>query len=142
MNVEPAPYVFKARVCSVFAYEDSSCVYFIREGEDGPIKIGMSSCKSLEGRLIDLQIGNPRQLLLKAVVPLQGKVNIGRREESRLHEHFESCWIRGEWFRSCAALETLLLEFSYEKYGGMLRKFLRDALLETTVLDTARKKLA
>lgn len=142
MDNDPGPYRFRASICSVFAYEDSSCVYFIQEEGSGPIKIGMSTCRALETRIISLQIGNPRPLALKGVVPLQGRRNVGVKEEARLHEHFASCRIRGEWFRPCPSLESLLVEFAYEKYGGMLRKFLREALVETTVLDTARKMSA
>lgn len=126
---DPGPFQFKGRISTMFMREDSPCVYFIRDGEEGPIKIGLATCSSLESRLCDLQVGNPRQLRFVGVVCLQGSRAIGYREEQRLHLHYDACHVRGEWFEPAPSLLALIEEFSYEKYGGQLREILRDALI-------------
>lgn len=133
MKQDPGPFQFKARISTMFMREDSPCVYFIREGEEGPIKIGLATCSSLEGRISSLQIGNPRVLRFVGVVCLQGSRATGFREEGRLHLHFQAFSLRGEWFEMCESLRALIEEFSYEKYGGQLREILRSALIATEV---------
>lgn len=66
-------------------------IYFIREGEDGPIKIGTTSGDPLE-RLAKLRTGNPRPLRLLATMPG------GPAEERALHARFASLRLEGEWF--------------------------------------------
>jgi len=66
-------------------------VYFIQEGEDGPIKIGeaVHPVKRVE----QMQTGNPRHLRVTAVVLA------GRSTEWQLHGYWRAkAWIRGEWF--------------------------------------------
>lgn len=65
-------------------------IYFIQEGDEGPIKIGHA--KHPIDRLISLQTGNPSELKLRACFP--GYV----RDEIALHKEFEAYRIRGEWF--------------------------------------------
>ena len=69
---------------------DPTFIYFIQSGEDGPIKIGFSG--SPDRRVPQLQTGNPRELLLRHVIP--GDTAI----ERQLHSRFEPARIRGEWF--------------------------------------------
>jgi hypothetical protein len=129
MKQDPGRFEFKARISTMFMREDSPCVYFIQDGEEGPVKIGLATCSSLELRITSLQIGNPRVLRFVGVVCLQGGRHIGYREEQRLHQHFQAFNIRGEWFEMCDSLRALVDEFSYEKYGGQLREFLRSAII-------------
>jgi hypothetical protein len=65
-------------------------IYFIQSGEDGPIKIGYSGRP--DRRLPQLQTGNPRELILRHVIP--GDTSV----ERQLHTRFEPARIRGEWF--------------------------------------------
>lgn len=66
-------------------------VYFIQQGDDGPIKVGWAI--DPDARLAELQIACPDELVLLGFVPgtlvdeawLQGRLVSGR--------------IRGEWFR-------------------------------------------
>lgn len=65
-------------------------VYFVREGHDGPIKIGYA-LEPIQ-RLKSLQIGNPRLLVLVGYFP--GDVAM----ERRLHARFADWRLNGEWF--------------------------------------------
>ena len=65
-------------------------VYFIQSGASGPVKIGLS--KAPARRVNKLQTGNPRELILRHVIP--GDRNI----EDQLHNRFRAARIRGEWF--------------------------------------------
>lgn len=71
-------------------------VYFIQEGEDGPIKIGCT--KGLQGRLDQLQTGHARKLHLRA--SFEG----GREQERELHARFAEHRLQGEWFMPAPAL--------------------------------------
>lgn len=62
----------------------------MREGDDGPIKIGTAVNPS--SRLKELQGGNPRPLQLLGYFPGDARL------EYRLHKHFAEWRIRGEWF--------------------------------------------
>lgn len=66
-------------------------VYFVQQGEDGPIKIGFAN--NLAGRLRGLQTANPYKLHLRLV--LHGN----RKTEQKFHERFNADRLKGEWFR-------------------------------------------
>src|SRR5262245_40857180 len=67
-------------------------IYFIREDDQGPIKIGMA--KDPERRLRVLQTGNHKRLRMIAIVPG------GRSEEAALHRRFQDLRIeKTEWFQ-------------------------------------------
>ncbi len=72
-------------------------VYFIREGQDGPIKIGTTQ-GSPHTRQRAMQTGNSSDLVLLAAIP--GDVAL----EKRLHERFAAVRMRGEWFEATAEL--------------------------------------
>lgn len=74
-------------------------LYFIQEGEDGPIKIGRGEA---EGRMKALQTGNPRELRVRAAVPNEGYTEIF------WHAVFKDARIRGEWFRPTAELRAAI----------------------------------
>jgi hypothetical protein len=65
-------------------------VYFIRAGEDGPIKIG--SADIVHARVKLLQTGNHLELVLLRTI--DGDHTL----ERYLHRHFAAQRIRGEWF--------------------------------------------
>lgn len=72
-------------------------VYFIQEklGELAPVKIGVA--KNPEVRLAELQIGNPRKLILLTQI---GPVSQKRAYhlEKQLHRKLKRHKLRGEWF--------------------------------------------
>lgn len=75
-------------------------VYFIREGDDGPIKIGRGTNPS--NRLAELQIGNPRRFTLIGFFPGDPAIEAG------LHRKFAQWRLQGEWFTADApGLEAL-----------------------------------
>lgn len=69
-------------------------LYIIREGSDGPIKIGRSV--SALTRLASLQTGNPRLLHLVASFQMEAEVVITA--EKYLHEELGAFALVGEWF--------------------------------------------
>lgn len=76
-------------------------VYFIREANNGAIKIGYTT-RPMKHRLAELQSATPHQLAVQAIVP-------GTREaESQLHERFAVWRLSGEWFGPCADLVNLV----------------------------------
>ena len=80
-------------------------VYFIQQGDDGPIKIGIA--REPAARLRGLQTGNPEQLrILRAV---EGSFFV----EWSLHSAFAESRIRGEWFRPTDELVDLATRVGY-----------------------------
>lgn len=77
-----------------------SYVYFIRAGEDGPIKIGIAFNPYL--RLDELQTGNPYRLRLIGARPG------GLADERGLHRTFAADRLEGEWFKPTEALLALV----------------------------------
>jgi hypothetical protein len=71
-------------------------VYFIRSGELGPIKIGLSG--SVKDRCAGLQICTAEQLTVMAIIQAP------KEAERQLHRHFDPERIRGEWFRASPRL--------------------------------------
>lgn len=68
-------------------------VYFIQQGDDGPIKIGFSDTETgVELRRRTLQTGNPEPLIVRKVV------SGGTSLERELHERFARWRLQGEWF--------------------------------------------
>lgn len=76
-------------------------LYFIREGEDGPIKIGIA--ESPERRRHGLQGGNPRRLHILKSLPA-GHFGAAIATERRWHRAFAAERLEGEWFRACDRL--------------------------------------
>lgn len=69
----------------------TSYVYFIQEGDVGPVKIGFTD-RTITGRLNSLQHGNGRPLRF---IGLQEG---GRPEETRWHKRFHAFRLEREWF--------------------------------------------
>ena len=76
--------------------------YFVRDGNDGLIKIGKSEVGSLEYRIQALQTGNPRPLLIVGII-------IGN-VEKELHRKFKRYKVSGEWFRAGPNLVAYIAE--------------------------------
>lgn len=68
-------------------------IYFIREDDDGPIKIGCSASYSgVRERLTTIKIGNPRKLSIIKIIP--GNFE----DEKKWHERYAYANVSGEWF--------------------------------------------
>ena len=66
-------------------------IYFMRAGDNGPVKIGSARDPAI--RLRYFRTGNPEPLSIVRVI--EG----GRKEERALHQAFRHLRIQGEWFR-------------------------------------------
>lgn len=75
-------------------------IYFIRSGDNGPVKIGWTK-SSVAARLAELQCGNPEVLSICLVIK-----NKSLSDERELHLRFAEQRIRGEWF-SASVLDAL-----------------------------------
>ncbi len=75
-------------------------LYFIQQGCDGPIKIGLA--RDPADRLRTLQQGNPVELHLIGVYRAFAV------EERELHDQFEQWRLRGEWFTPNAELALII----------------------------------
>jgi hypothetical protein len=67
-------------------------VYYIRSGEDGPVKIGWTG-GTVESRLRALQTGNSQQLRIVGLFPGHTQA-----EERQLHAQLSGFRLQGEWF--------------------------------------------
>lgn len=85
----------------IVRHQRTDFVYFIRMGDDGPIKIGHAL--SPRDRLAELQTGNPYRLYLLHVV--EG----GEPLERRLHEELASYRLEGEWFEPTERVRKVIL---------------------------------
>jgi len=75
-------------------------IYFIQEGQRGPIKVGYTIGKP-EKRLQTLQTGHPSSLVLL------GHIEGTEVHEKKIHQFLGFYRIRGEWFRA----EELVIKF-------------------------------
>lgn len=71
-------------------------VYFVQQGNDGPIKIGVSG--NVDKRIRSLSTSSPLPLRLLAVLPG------GRGEEQELHKRLAAHRLGGEWFAPVPAV--------------------------------------
>jgi hypothetical protein len=85
-------------------------VYFIQEGNGGPIKIGWAA--RVDRRLSQLQPGNPRPLRIAGTMPG------GVKEERELHRKFKDTRLYGEWFAPSAELLIYIQENCPDWEGG------------------------
>lgn len=88
-------------------------IYFIRQGVDGPIKIGFSgTVRGARGRLDAMQTAHAVELRMLAVYP-------GTREDEKtLHGWFNVKRLRGEWFDPCPGLLSVVE--SREQFDDLL----------------------
>ena len=68
-----------------------SKIYFIQQGNEGPIKIGISW--EVKKRLKDLSVASPFEPIILAVIAGD------RGKERKLHRKFKKEHMRGEWFK-------------------------------------------
>lgn len=83
-----------------------SYVYFIQEWPRGNIKIGVAI--DVEARLTLLQTGNSQEL--RVIGGIAGSYAL----ERRIHDEFESAWVRGEWFKPTSELLFFIQRKMYE----------------------------
>lgn len=76
-------------------------IYFIQQGEYGPIKIGRTN--NIKWRMADLKVASPYPLRL--ISTMEG----GEKEEKLLHAAFSAVKLEGEWFGP----DFCLLHFIY-----------------------------
>lgn len=70
-------------------------LYFIQQGEKGPVKIGITN--NIESRLSSIQTGNPQKLNVLFFLPYETK-NFAAKDEAYLHCLFSHLNLSGEWF--------------------------------------------
>lgn len=79
-------------------------IYFIRQGEDGPVKIGFArDAGAVDTRLRTFQTGHSETLHLLGMRP--GDLA----DEAALHQRFAAARLRGEWFEPTAELLELAM---------------------------------
>ena len=81
----------QAAKAAAAAQPSKTYIYFIQQGDDGPIKVGYST--SPEERLRALQTASPYSLRLLKVV--EG----GEALEKQIHTRFAENQLQGEWFQ-------------------------------------------
>lgn len=84
-------------------------VYFIRAGDDGPIKIGVGGDPVT--RMANLQIGHHEPLTLLATLAGDAET------EAEVHEAFARHRLRGEWFEPAPALLAFIAEHAQPFVG-------------------------
>jgi hypothetical protein len=89
-------------------------VYFITCDNSGPVKIGHA--KDMEKRVRMLQIGNPKELRVRAAAPG------GQKEKAAYHRQFAKWRQRGEWFTRSPEIiaEMRRLRETYRDIFGFL----------------------
>jgi len=105
-------------------------IYFIQQGEDGPIKIGYTNNKDVKQRLQGLQVGNA--IKLRVITTIEGDESY----EEALHNKFDKYRLQGEWFE---ASEELL--YHIENPDRLRQAVLqyRNVSLEQTIFDLRDK---
>jgi hypothetical protein len=84
--------------------DDRDVVYVIQALDGGPVKIGHTTFDAVDRRRQDLQTGNPRQLVIRALF------SGGLWLEQALHEYFHESRLVGEWFSLSPQLIVLCPE--------------------------------
>jgi hypothetical protein len=105
-SAEASAQAFVAMECAWRAYESevlipyaSSFVYFLRQGDSGPIKIGVAVNPKKRKAQLQTSLVEPLHTLL--ILPGT------RATEAHYHEKFADLRLRGEWFRP----DPVLLDF-------------------------------
>lgn len=83
-------------------------IYFVRQGMEGPIKIGRAW--NVDRRIKHMQTANPYQLQLLAKIPLEADA------EEKLHLRFAAHQLIGEWFRPVPELLAYVREIAAEDH--------------------------
>ena len=97
-------------------------IYFIQQGQDGPIKIGFTEGE-IDGRLSSLQTGNPE--VLRCIGIVDGTIP----DERALHKQFAAYHIRGEWFQTAPELfQYLRAAIKDTEYKRLRTRLLGDVI--------------
>lgn len=88
-------------------------VYFIQNGDDDLIKIGMT--RRLSDRIKELQTGNPRPLRIVGYIKAHNALEL----EETFHYFFENRKHAREWFKLSRAQATYVLK-NYREYGDKI----------------------
>ena len=89
-------------------------IYFIQEGDNGPIKIGKAG--SVERRQKGLQIAHHKELFILQVIPG------GAERENKIKKDLIEYKIRGEWFQPTPEVFEYMRSVKYPEYeldGGI-----------------------
>ena len=112
--------------CYIKINRNRDQLYFIQEGNRGPIKIGLS--RKPYNRMRDLQIANASKLrMLWFFTPKSNKI------ENMLHNHFCDYKITGEWFEPVEDILQLILETIRHCWDGCIydsNEYLFDLIAE------------
>lgn len=111
-----------------FNHKNPPFIYFIRQGHNGPIKIGFTKA-DIYGRIKRLQTGN--HLPLKVLAIIDGA---SKKQEVSLHSKFSAFKVYGEWFTPSKELldhiysiteKTIFddLEELFKRFSKLTRKF-------------------
>jgi hypothetical protein len=92
-------------------------VYFILDTYSNSVKIGHTTIKGLEKRILNLQTGTPYELKILGLLWGDKKI------EKSIHKEFKESHIRGEWFY----------------YTEKLHKFIEDNW-EFSIIESMEKK--
>lgn len=98
-------------------------LFFARDGKHILIEYVQDQYR-LERRLTALQAGNPRELIVVALMR-----HGGPRTERALHEAFRPWWVGGDWFERAAPIERTM-------------RLVRTGALPPEVVATANKMVA
>jgi hypothetical protein len=98
-----------------------SNVYFIQQGNGGPVKIGLTT--NIENRLKELQQGNPNKLYVLHTT------TGGQNLERHLHKMFSNHRIKNEWFTLADEILELIEKFKIEdEFYGKLKSIVTYAI--------------
>ena len=101
-------------------------VYFIRSGDNGPIKIGYSS-NGPQARMGELQVGSPEELKIVGWVPGPKPL------EKKIHTFLDGWKIRGEWFEADEVVFSLMGYLQDRSQGWIVEENLPVACPEGTL---------
>lgn len=89
-------------------------IYFIQQGRDGPIKIGISG--DPDRRMRQLQTAQVDQLYMLLMIPGSTK------SEAHFHRTFNDLCLGGEWFANHPAIQELIRRLRLHVYGQQLKR--------------------
>jgi hypothetical protein len=109
-----------------------SSVYFLRAGDDGPVKIGFA--RDLNLRITDIQIGCPEPVALLRVIDDGGKA-----AERWLHSHFKEQRLRGEWFSFSDDMLTIEVPNEALDVGSSMKTAYEEATIDLDAMIISQK---
>lgn len=108
-------------------------IYFIRQGDDGPIKIGFTAQSDIKSRIASLQTGSSKPLkLLK-------KIRGDKEFEKHWHSLFKNYRLTGEWFKPddyVLSMINLLQDDTASNYDELTK----DNISSNPIIQIVREK--